>query len=114
MLAYGMRELWRKHEFCDVELLVAEQAILAHKAVLGSQSEIFKQGLAEAASGRCQVHLADVENPEAVRLMLNYLYQVPDEYIFATLNFYVEIIGFYLANSFYQDHYTIDGGDRLS
>ena len=109
-----MRELWRKQEFCDVELLVAEQAILVHKAVLGSQSEIFKQGLAEAASGRCQVRLADVENPEAVRLMLNYLYQVPDEHIFATLNLYVEIIGLYLANNLDQGHYTIDGGGWLS
>jgi len=79
-LADGLRELWKKQEFCDVELLCAEQTILAHKAVLASQSEVFKQGLQEAAAGRSQVRLADVDNPEAVRLMLNFMYQTSEEY----------------------------------
>jgi len=80
VLAHALRELWEKREFCDVELLCADQTILAHKVVLASQSEVFKQGFQDAVVGRSQVRLADVDNPEAVRLMLNFMYQTGDEY----------------------------------
>merc|ERR1712224_670538 len=54
----------------------------AHKLVLGAQSAVFKQGLiscpTEESSGqalRQEVRLAEISNPEAVKFMLDYMYQ---------------------------------------
>lgn len=80
-LADGLRELYRKGEFVDVALLCAGQTFLAHRAVLAAQSEVFKQGLNAdssqlAAGARQEVRLADIANPEAVKFMLDYMYQM--------------------------------------
>jgi hypothetical protein len=77
-LSDGLRELYRKGEFVDVALLCAGQTFLAHRAVLAAQSEVFKQGLGAeqtTSGGRQEVRLADIANPEAVKFMLDYMYQ---------------------------------------
>merc|ERR1719197_1156366 len=52
----------------------------AHRAVLACQSPVFKEGLtataAQATPGqRQEVRLAECSNPEAVKFMLDYMYQ---------------------------------------
>jgi hypothetical protein len=80
-LVGGLRALFKNQELCDVELVCAEVVIPAHKAVLAAQSPVFKQGLQaeEHGAGRQQIRLADVANPEAVRLMLNHVYEMSDD-----------------------------------
>ncbi|CAE8736687.1 unnamed protein product [Polarella glacialis] len=79
-LAEGLRELYKKGEFTDVALVCADRTFFAHRIVLAAESEVFKTGLATAPketseSGRQEVRLADVSNPEAVKFMLDYMYQ---------------------------------------
>jgi len=81
-LAQGLQELYRRGEFADVVLICAEQHFLAHRIVLAAQSEAFKQGLAQPlpANGmRHEIRLGDIANPEAVKFMLNFLYQLDDK-----------------------------------
>ncbi|CAK0899172.1 unnamed protein product, partial [Prorocentrum cordatum] len=88
-LGDGLRELYRRGELTDVSLMCAEQAFSAHKVVLAASSEVFKEGLAKVkegllaegeggSAGKREVRLADVYNPEAVKVMLDYIYQVED------------------------------------
>lgn len=80
-LAQGLQELYRRGEFADVVLICAEQQFLAHRIVLAAQSEPFKQGLMQPvpASGmRHEIRLGDIANPEAVKFMLSFLYQLDD------------------------------------
>lgn len=80
-LAQGLQELYRRGEFADVVLICAEQHFLAHRIVLAAQSETFKVGLAQPppANGmRHEIRLGDIANPEAVKFMLNFLYQLDD------------------------------------
>lgn len=79
-LAEGLRELYKKGEFTDVALICADRTFYAHRIVLAAESEVFKSGLAsapkEAGQGnRQEVRLADISNPEAVKFMLDYMYQ---------------------------------------
>jgi hypothetical protein len=78
-LSKGLQDLYRKGEFTDVALLCSEQRFLAHRAVLASQSRCFKEGLAaQPLSGpglRHEVRL-EIANPEAVKIMLDYLYML--------------------------------------
>jgi len=81
-LAQGLQELYRRGEFADVVLICAEQHFLAHRIVLAAQSEAFKVGLASPppANGmRHEIRLGDIANPEAVKFMLNFLYQLDDK-----------------------------------
>jgi hypothetical protein len=81
-LAQGLQELYRRGEFADVVLICAEQHFLAHRIVLAAQSEAFKVGLAQPlpANGmRHEIRLGDIPNPEAVKFMLNFLYQLDDQ-----------------------------------
>merc|ERR1719352_73567 len=81
-LAQGLQELYRRGEFTDVVLICAEQHFLAHRIVLAAQSEAFKVGLASPppANGmRHEIRLGDIANPEAVKFMLNFLYQLDDK-----------------------------------
>lgn len=73
-LASGLRSLFWSGELCDVALHCAGATLRAHRAVLAGQSEVFLGLLREAA----EVQLAEI-SPEAVRLMLDYLYEVGDE-----------------------------------
>lgn len=78
-LGDGLRELYRRGDFADVILVCAERTFAAHRVVLAAQSEVFKQGLVaskEEAGTKQEVRLADVSNPEAVKFMLDYIYQV--------------------------------------
>jgi len=81
-LAAGLQELYRKGELTDVVLLCAEQRYSAHSVVLASRSRCFKEGLAcQSTPGeprRNEIRL-DVANPEAVKIMLDYLYMVDAE-----------------------------------
>merc|ERR1719352_1866673 len=81
-LAQGLQELYRRGEFTDVVLICAEQHFLAHRIVLAAQSEPFKVGLASPppANGmRHEIRLGDIANPEAVKFMLSFLYQLHDK-----------------------------------
>lgn len=79
-LGEGLRELYRRGDLADVSLLCADQSFKAHQAVLAAQSEVFKEGLREgmgtAVGGKQEVRLADIANPEAVKFMLDFIYQM--------------------------------------
>jgi len=82
-LTPGLRELYAKGEFTDVTLVCAGQSFSAHKLVLGAQSPVFKQGLiscptqeTQGQALRQEVRLAEVSNPEAVKFMLDYMYEL--------------------------------------
>eukprot|EP00931_Biecheleriopsis_adriatica_P005473 TRINITY_DN106992_c0_g1_i1.p1 TRINITY_DN106992_c0_g1~~TRINITY_DN106992_c0_g1_i1.p1 ORF type:complete len:227 (-),score=54.60 TRINITY_DN106992_c0_g1_i1:86-766(-) len=79
-LAEGLRELYKRGEFTDVALVCADRTFYAHRIVLAAESEVFKSGLATAPKesidgGRQEVRLAEISNPEAVKFMLDYMYQ---------------------------------------
>jgi len=81
-LAQGLQELYRRGEFTDVNLICADQNFLAHRIVLAAQSEAFKVGLSASppTNGmRHEIRLGDIANPEAVKFMLHYLYQLDDK-----------------------------------
>lgn len=75
-LPEGLRELYRRGELADVSLVCARQAFLAHRVVLAAQSEVFRQGLATGELVKQEVRLAEISNPEAVKFMLDYMYQM--------------------------------------
>merc|ERR1712100_657633 len=79
-LSKGLQDLYRKGEFTDVVLLCSEQRFLAHRAVLGSQSRCFKDGLA-ASPGQGMRHEVrlEVANPEAVKILLDFMYMVDQD-----------------------------------
>jgi len=81
-LSKGLQELYRKGEFTDVMLRSAEQRYMAHRVVLSSQSRVFKEALAaQPLSGpgmRHEIRL-EIANPEAVKIMLDYLYNLDSE-----------------------------------
>eukprot|EP00418_Pyrodinium_bahamense_P084850 CAMPEP_0179060842 /NCGR_PEP_ID=MMETSP0796-20121207/26073_1 /TAXON_ID=73915 /ORGANISM="Pyrodinium bahamense, Strain pbaha01" /LENGTH=512 /DNA_ID=CAMNT_0020757635 /DNA_START=1 /DNA_END=1539 /DNA_ORIENTATION=+ len=70
----GLRKLFWAGDLCDMTLVCGDTTFRAHKAVLGSQSEVFR-GLLQETS---EVRLADISHPEAVRLMLDFIYEVND------------------------------------
>jgi len=80
-LGDGLREMYKKGELTDVTLVCAEQGFHAHRVVLAATSEVFKEGLGsqKEESGKREVRLADVNNPEAVKFMLDYLYQMDSD-----------------------------------
>lgn len=82
-LAAGLRDLYQKGTMADVQLVCAERTFVAHRVVLASQSEVFKEGLAiapgtTAPPARQEVRLADIDNPEAVQFMLDFIYEIGD------------------------------------
>jgi hypothetical protein len=87
-LAKGLQELYRKGEFTDVTMRCAEQTFLAHRSVLASQSNVFKEGLSSQSQPgpgmRHEIRL-EVANPEAVKIMLDFLYML-DQQEWATFN----------------------------
>jgi len=94
-LEEGLQDLYRKGELADVALSCSGQTFLAHRCVLAAQSPAFRAGFEVGASeaslpagsagsgssgsasgpGRQEIRLAEVSNPEAVKFMLDYLYQ---------------------------------------
>uniref|UniRef100_A0A7S2HKK5 BTB domain-containing protein n=1 Tax=Zooxanthella nutricula TaxID=1333877 RepID=A0A7S2HKK5_9DINO len=80
-LGAGIREMYRKGLFTDVALFCAEKSFLAHRVVLASQSEVFRAALGKTAtasspSGKEEFRLAEIANPEAVKFMLDHMYQM--------------------------------------
>jgi len=79
-LADTFRELYLRGEFLDVALVCGGQSFLAHKVMLAAHSDIFRKGLSSmppAVHGaRQEVGFTDISNPDAVKVMLDYLYQV--------------------------------------
>jgi hypothetical protein len=74
-MADSVRALWRSQDFCDVDLVCGKTTLRAHKVVLAGQSVVFREILAK----RADVQLSEVQHPEAVELMLKYLYEATDE-----------------------------------
>lgn len=89
-LGEGLRDFYRRGDFTDVVLLCADQAFRAHRAVLAAKSQVFRAGFLpgqgagstgrEGAGEKAleEVRIAEVANPEAVKIMLDYLYEVDD------------------------------------
>lgn len=80
-LSAGLQEFYRRGEFADVVLICAEQRFPAHRVVLASQSRFFREVLSQplptAKSGH-EIRLSDIVNPEAVKILLDHLYQIDD------------------------------------
>jgi len=74
-----LRALYRRRELTDVVLICEEKSFPAHRVVLASQSEVFMEGLRGEVEGMQEVRIADIANPEAVKFMLNFLYQTSSE-----------------------------------
>jgi len=78
-LTPGLQELYRRGEFADVAFLCAGQRFLAHRIVLASQSPVLKESLSLDLNGAALVEVRlDIPNPEAVKFMLDYMYQLDD------------------------------------
>jgi len=80
-LKTGLQELLRKGIFSDVTLLCAGQSFPAHRAVLAAQSNVFRETLAnlsQETEARQELRLADIDNPEAVKILLDYIYEYED------------------------------------
>eukprot|EP00913_Durusdinium_trenchii_P030874 g28916.t1 len=81
----AVKEVYDQVEYLRSELMranekvCAERTFYAHRIVLAAESEVFKSGLAtvtkEANDGRQEIRLAEISNPEAVKFMLDYMYQ---------------------------------------
>jgi len=83
-LTEGLQELYSRGEFADVEVACAEQRFKAHRAVLASQSSIFKAFLSSTPPPN-EIRPSDVSNPEAVKIMLDYMY-AKEEKVWGDLN----------------------------
>lgn len=83
-LAKAMQELYRKGEFTDVTLRCAGQTFVAHRVILASQSNVFKEMFSSQSQPGLELRV-EVTNPEAVKLMLDYLYML-DEKEWAAFN----------------------------
>lgn len=74
-LGHGLQELYRLGQFSDVSFVCVDKTFYAHRAVLAATSQVFKAGLAEFRSASQQeVRLPEICNPEAVKIMLDYIY----------------------------------------
>lgn len=81
-LGESMKELYRQGALTDIDLVCCEKHYAAHCVVLAAQSPIFRQQiqalLPPATGGRPQLRLQDIFNPEALKFMLDFLYEVDD------------------------------------
>jgi hypothetical protein len=79
-LAHGLQDLYRKGEFADIVLICSEQRFPAHRIVLACQSTVFRDGISAqySTSGQIEIRL-EIPNPEAVKFMLDFLYQLDDK-----------------------------------
>jgi len=78
-LATGLQGLYRTGKFADVSLVCAGQTFPAHRLVLAAKSPAFCTALADSCqpAGGCQeIRVAEVDNPEAVKIMLDFMYEV--------------------------------------
>jgi hypothetical protein len=81
-LGESMKDLYRQGTLTDIDLVCSEKRYAAHCVVLAAQSPIFRtqiQALLPAANGgRPELRLQDIFNPEALKFMLDFLYEVDD------------------------------------
>merc|ERR1712046_23009 len=76
-----MKDLYRSGTLTDIDLVCCEKKYAAHCVVLAAQSPIFRQQiqiLPQTAGGRPELRLQDIHNPEAVKFMIDYLYEMDD------------------------------------
>jgi len=82
-LGDGLRALYRSGAFTDVVLHCQEQSFPAHRVVLASQSEVFREGLhadaGQGSEGKQEVRIAEIANPEALKFMLHFMYRMDAE-----------------------------------
>lgn len=79
--ATAFREMYLRGEFVDVALLCADQTFHAHRAMLAAHSEVFRKGLASMPApsihrSRQEISFMDIGSPDAIKVMLDYLYKV--------------------------------------
>jgi len=81
-LGDGMRELYTAGALTDVDLVCCEKRYPAHCVVLAAQSPVFRQELQtlqpSEGGSRPEIRLQDIHNPEAVKLMIEFLYELDD------------------------------------
>jgi len=92
-LTDAIRELYVRSELCDVMLSCCGQTFMAHRCVLAAQSPVLKQDLSapsaptlpqsptkatdlSCAVARQECRITDISNFEAVKFMLDFLYEV--------------------------------------
>jgi len=68
----GMRKFFQQREFCDAVLICEDQEFHVHKCVLAAKSEVFHNLLKDTN----EIRFSDINNPEAVRWMLDYFYEI--------------------------------------
>lgn len=102
-LADGMRELYKQRVLCDAELVSCSDRFPCHKVVLAAKSPKFAEVFvrdAETAT-RTEVRVYDA-SPEAVSLLLNYMYESEAEYEPRSQQVNLEVLQ--LADSFDLPH----------
>jgi len=81
-LGDSMKDLYRQGCLTDIDLVCCEKKYAAHCVVLAAQSSIFRQQIQAlvptAGGGRPELRLQDIFNPEALKFMLDFLYEVDD------------------------------------
>lgn len=82
-LADDIRNLYQTGTCCDVLLTCAGQKFFAHRTVLAAKSVVFREIFAKDKhfasndNQECnEVQITEASNPEAVRFMLDYLYDI--------------------------------------
>jgi len=96
-LAAGVQALFFAKDFCDATLICGEATFTAHKVVLAGQSDVLR----ELLKGKDEVRLAETSMPEAVQLMLDFLYEVGDETGYAPSTHQVNKDVLFLAERFH-------------
>lgn len=83
-LADDIRNMYQTGTCCDIFLTCADEKFFAHRTVLVAKSDVFREILASDAkrssnedNQECnEIRISEASNPEAVRYMLDYLYDV--------------------------------------
>eukprot|EP00930_Biecheleria_cincta_P003172 TRINITY_DN104104_c0_g1_i1.p1 TRINITY_DN104104_c0_g1~~TRINITY_DN104104_c0_g1_i1.p1 ORF type:complete len:260 (+),score=74.74 TRINITY_DN104104_c0_g1_i1:59-781(+) len=76
-LADELREMYQKGLCCDIGLVGANQCFKAHKAVLAARSNAWKNIFSSGDKVE-ELVLEDISNAEAVRFMLEFVYELGD------------------------------------
>lgn len=78
-LAPGLQAFYRTGEYADVAFLCAGHRFLAHRIVLACYSGVLKESLSMETPTGAQIEVRiDIPNPEAVKLMLDFMYNLDD------------------------------------
>jgi hypothetical protein len=81
-LGDSLKDLFRAGTLTDIDLTCCEKRYPAHCVVLAARSPVLKEQirgiLPTAAGSRPELRLQDIHNPEAVKFMLDFLYEMDD------------------------------------